>query len=84
MRKNDPQTPLLAVLRALDDDQRKAFAKKAGTSVSYLYALATCARASCRVRLATRIANASVEMQKKVPLCPVITVNEIATMCAYF
>jgi hypothetical protein len=33
-------TPLLAFLRALEPDQRKAFADEAGTTVVYLYQLA--------------------------------------------
>ena len=52
MRKNEPQTPLLALLRALDDAQRNQLATDAGTTVGYLYSLASCQRSTCRAKLA--------------------------------
>jgi hypothetical protein len=80
MRKNPPQTPLLAALRALDDSQRAEFAQEAGTSVSYLYKLATCSRRSCRAALAKGIADASVTMERRHG-SPAVTMDDLATMC---
>lgn len=81
MRKNPPQTPLLATLRALEPQQRREFATLAGTSVSYLYALGTCDRKGCRSPLAKGIADASCAMAAKYG-SPVVTQDELATMCA--
>lgn len=81
MRKNDPQTPLLAVLRALTPEQREEFASEAGTEVSYLYALATCARSSPRVALALAIATASETMARRYD-APAVTVAQLASMCS--
>lgn len=80
MRRNVPQTPLLALLRALTPEQRDEFASEAGTPVSYLYALATCARASPRVGLAKRIADASAVLARRYDT-PAITIEQIAEMC---
>lgn len=81
-RKNPPTTPLLAILRDLENKgKREEFAKMAGTSVNYLYQLATCARQSCRVSLAKKIADASVEMSLRHGTA-VITLDQVATMCA--
>jgi hypothetical protein len=81
-RKNSPQTPLLAILRALESDERRdEFAKLAGTSTSYLYQLGTCNRDACRSRLAMGIADASVKMHKKYGT-PMVTMLQLATMCS--
>ncbi len=82
MRKNDPQTPLLALLRSLTDEQREELALEAGTKVSYLYSLATCQRASCRSGLGLRIAKASEKMcNQTMGLTPIVTIEDLATMC---
>jgi hypothetical protein len=80
MRTSEPKTPLLALLRQLDERQRREFAARAGTSVSYLYHLAGCDR-QCRVGLAKSIAEASTWMSGRVAGLPVLTMEEIATMC---
>ena len=83
MRKNSPQTPLLALLRSLNDEQRKKLAKDAGTSVSYLYSLASCQRGACRSTLAMQIAKASERMCEYTGgVSPIVSMEELATMCA--
>lgn len=82
MRKNHPQTPLLELLRQLENDaKRDEFATLCGTSRGYLYQLSICGRRSCRVDLAQRIADASVQIAAKYGT-PTITVQVLATMCA--
>jgi hypothetical protein len=82
MRKSEPQTPLLALLRCLTDDQRATLASDAGTKVSYLYSLATCQRSSCRADLAMRIAKASEAMCRRTGgASPIVSIEELATMC---
>ena len=81
-RKNQPKTPLLAVLRQLEtDDKRDEFAALAGTSRLYLYQLSICSRRSCRADLAKRIADASVVMNSKYGT-QVLTLEGLSTMCA--
>ena len=81
-RKNTPRTPLLAVLRQLEtDDKRDEFATLAGTSRLYLYQLSICSRRSCRADLAKRIADASVVMAEKYGT-QVLTLEVICSMCA--
>lgn len=83
MRKElpPPTTPLLKILRDLGSAaKRQEFAELAGTSVAYLYQLASCARGACRTRLAKGIADASVEMHKKYTT-GVVTMDTLATMC---
>lgn len=81
MRKNTPATPLLALLRALENDERRdEFARLAGTSRLYLYQLATCKRQSCRTPLAIAIAKASDAMAKRYGT-PKIDVATLGTMC---
>ena len=81
-RKNQPRTPLLAVLRQLaTDDKRDEFAALAGTSRLYLYQLSICSRRSCRTDLAKRIADASVVMAKKYGT-QVLTLEVLCSMCA--
>lgn len=80
-RTSPPTTPLLAILRALENDERRdEFAQLAGTSTAYLYQLATCRTQACRSPLAKGIADASVLMAKKYKT-PRITMDVIATMC---
>lgn len=82
MRKNDPQTPLLALLRALTPKQREELAQEAKTTVSYLYSLGCCQRGSCRSGLAMRIEKASEKMCEKTGgATPIVTMQELATMC---
>ncbi len=83
-RTNTPTTPLLAILRHLDDDERREeFAELSGTKVSYLYQLAGCSRISCRSSLARKIAEASIKMAEKYGSEP-ITMDTLATMCDCF
>lgn len=83
MRKNIPQTPLLALLRILTDAQRATLAADAGTTKSYLYSLATCQRESCRADLAMSIEAASEKMNKATNgVSPIVTMQELATMCS--
>ena len=79
MRQAEPKTPLMALLRQLDDVQRAALADKARTTVSYLHHIAGCAREP-RVRLAHRIAQASEWVNKRWGTA-VITLEQLATMC---
>lgn len=82
MRTNEPTTPLLAILRHLDtDERREEFASLSGTKVSYLYQLGTCARRSCRSALALKIAEASKVMAAKYGSQP-IDMQTLATMCS--
>lgn len=82
MSSSAPSTPLLDLLRALTPEQRDELAAKAGTTVSYLYSLAGCQRTSCRVRLASRIAQAATQLHNETAgLTPLITMEQLATMC---
>ena len=82
MRKNEPKTPLLALLRTLTPKQRERFAKQARTSVSYLYALSSGDR-SPSAQLALRIEQASERMHKNTNgRSPVVTMRELAEMGA--
>ena len=78
-RKNDPLTPLIALLRALDAEQRDDFACKTATPVSYLYALGACQR-TCSVKKARLIAETSREFNR-LHGTPVVTMEQLATMC---
>lgn len=83
MRKSTPKTPLLALLRLLTDEQRTAFAADAGTTVSYLYALAGCQRQSAGSTLALAIESASKRLNKASRgKTPVVCMQQLATMCA--
>lgn len=75
----DHITPLLAWLRAATPEERERAAQLAGTSVSYLYQLATCTRPRPSAELALAIEDATRDMER-VGL-PRVTVREIATMC---
>lgn len=83
MRKNlrPPTTPLLALLRDLEtDDKRNEFAQLAGTTRVYLYQLAGCNTQACRSRLAKSIADAAMAMHLKYGTDP-ISMETLATMC---
>lgn len=83
MEKQTPTTPLLALLQACDDKQRTQIATWAGTSVSYMYALASCSRKSCRSKLAAGIEDASKKMNRTTNgKTPIVTMRELATMCS--
>lgn len=82
MRKNEPKTPLLALMRSLTPEQRTKLALDAGSSVSYLYALGSCQRDTCSSALALRIEKASERMCERTGgLTPIVTMRELATMC---
>jgi hypothetical protein len=75
-------TPLAAWLRAASPDQRERLATLAGTSVSYLWQIATCRREpsvslALGIEDGTRLLRA--ESRRKLPL---VTARELATMCA--
>lgn len=81
MLKTAPKTPLLAILRALETDERRnEFAALSGTSRLYLYQLAGCHNRSCRSALALSIAKASEVMHKKYG-CGTIDMQTLASMC---
>ena len=82
MRTSTPKTPLLALLRVLTDEQRATFATDAGTTVSYLYALAGCQRLSAGSTLALAIEAASERLNKASRgKTPVVSMRTLATMC---
>lgn len=58
-------TPLLGLLRALDPDQRKAFAADVGTTVVYLYQLAGQPWPNPKLRMAKRIVEYSAKYASK-------------------
>lgn len=81
MHKSAKKTPLLVLLRALSPEERTTLAGWAGTSVSYLYQLAGCARSSPRVRLVLDIEKASIRMNKRTRgRTPVVTAVQMAAM----
>ena len=81
MRTNEPKTPLLALLRSLSADERIWLAQRAGTSVSYLYSLASCQRKP-GAALALAIASASVELSRKNRgRSGAVSVEQLAVMC---
>ncbi len=83
MRKNEPKTPLLALLRQLTDEQRQQLADDAVTSVSYLYSLASCQRDNCGAGLALQIEKATEKMCERTGgVTAIVTMRELATMCA--
>jgi hypothetical protein len=81
MRSTEPKTPLIELLRDLTDEQRHLFAKWSQTPLTYLYALGGCSRKACRSDKAVLIAQATQRLNKRFGT-RVITVEELATMCA--
>lgn len=82
MRKNIPQTPLLALLRELTPEQRQTLATDANTTVSYLYALASCQRDACSSTLALQIERATERMCERTGgKTSIVTMRELAQMC---
>ena len=80
-RSDVEPTPLLTILRQLEDDERRdEFAHLAGTSRGYLYQLSGRHR-SCNVVLARRIADASVQMNAKYG-SDIVTMEQLADMLA--
>lgn len=79
-------TPLMSVLRSFESDaERQRFAELAGTTVNYLYALAGCHRGQRgpSAALAIGIEDASVIVNRETRgRIPIVTVREIASMCA--
>lgn len=63
-------TPLLRFIRALDADQRKAFAAAVGTTEGYLYQLAAAPVPNPRLRLAMLLVAESKRLSKKVMTAP--------------
>ena len=58
-------TPLLAFIRALEPDQRKAFAEETATTVVYLYQLAGQPWPNPKLRMAKRIVEVSARYASK-------------------
>lgn len=82
MKQEPRSTPLLALLRELEtDDKRQEFAMYAGISVLYLYQLAGCHRKSCSAFKALEIENASINMNMMYGT-RIVTMAELATMCS--
>lgn len=80
-RSDTTPTPLLTILRQLDNNERRdEFATLAGTSRGYLYQLSGRFR-SCNVVLARRIADASVLMHAKYG-SDIVTMELLADMLA--
>jgi hypothetical protein len=82
MRKNEPKTPLLALLRSLTEAQRLQLAEDASTSVSYLYALGSCQRSACGATLAMQIEKATEKMCERTGgATAIVNMRDLATMC---
>lgn len=80
-RTNPPQTPLLALLRACTPDERIFLAGETGTSVSYLYHLATCKRTPS-VALAQKLVAATEALRVKTEKRTArLTISQLACMC---
>jgi len=75
-------TPLLDFLRAASPEERQRAADLAGTQVSYLYQIATCVRPRVSALLAIGIEDATRSLHRENDRLPIVTVRELATMCA--
>lgn len=75
-------TPLLTLMRACTVDEQYELARLAGTKRNYLYQLASCNRKRIGADLAMAICAASEAMSASTNgRTPVITMEEITTMC---
>jgi len=63
-------TPLLRFLRAMDTDQRQAFARDVGTTTTYLYQLAAQPEPNPRLKLALALREESRRIAKRVQTEP--------------
>lgn len=72
-------TPLAAWMRNASPEQRERLAALAGTTVNYLWQIATCRRMP-NAALALGIEDGTRAMRTK--KLPIVTVRDIATMCA--
>ena len=76
-------TPLLLFLRAASPDQKERCAALAGTSVNYLYQLATCKRPNVSAAMAISVEDATRLMHNETGgELPVVTVRTLVTMCS--
>lgn len=76
-------TPLSDLLRDATPDERDRLARLAGTTVNYLYQVAGCHRPRPSAEFAVALADASMTLNKATKgRLPILTVREIATMCA--
>lgn len=76
-------TPLAALLRECDAEQRERLASLAGTTVNYLYNLAGCHRTDPSSSLAVGIEDASRTLHRESRgRTRIVTVRELATMCS--
>lgn len=75
---------MLALLRAATPDQRQRLADLAGTSVNYLYQLASCTRGTrLTADLAFRIEDATRKLHKEAKgSLPTIEARLLSSMCA--
>lgn len=75
-------TPLLTWLRAASREQRERLASLTGTSVNYLYLLATCERKNPAAKLALAIEDGTRQLHEETGAkLPIVTVRTLATMC---
>ena len=75
-------TPLLTWLREASSEQRERLAAIAGTSVNYLYLLATCERKNPAAKLALAIEDGTRQLHEESGAkLPIVTVRTMATMC---
>lgn len=70
-------TPLLAFLRALDADQRKAFATEVATTTVYLYQLAAQPWPNPKLRLSKLIVEASARYAAKAPFVRPLSYDDL-------
>jgi hypothetical protein len=77
-------TPLSDLLRAATPAERERIASLAGgTTVNYLYQLAGCHRPRPSAEFAVQLADATATLHRETKgRLPILTVREIATMCA--
>jgi len=75
-------TPLTEMLRECTAEQREEVARRAGTTVNYLYSIAGCHRQKINVALALAIEDASKELHERTDgNVPIVTARDISSMC---
>ena len=76
-------TPLLHALRQMTTDEKARFAALSGTTKNYAYQVATCKRPNPSAAWATAVEDALRVLNRETEgRVPVVTVREMATMCA--
>lgn len=74
-------TPLAKRLRACIPEQHTWLSDRAGTTVNYLYALASCHRERISASLAVGIEDATIDLHERGGT-PIVAARELATRCA--